>query len=318
VKKQIPAYVLTGFLGSGKTTVLLRMIEVAKAKGMQPIIVMNELGETNVERHLFKDIEMVELLNGCICCTIQDDMRSELEQILHTENKGDILFIEGTGVANPEEIIEALTHPQLIDQVKLQSVISVIDASKYLDYQSRFQSAKEVRELLKQQVTFGSLIVLNKIDLTNDRLLEKVRKKVRSGKSEQTPIVEASNGLIEEEDLFATRFKWEEMNFHHTEKDEHEHHHPHNHSFQAIKVSNVGKVNRVKFEKWLKKHDEKIVRAKGLIQISETPKTYDFQYASKQLQLTPTSRHDELVMIFIGIGLNKEELMNSFREEVVE
>ncbi|WP_100372569.1 CobW family GTP-binding protein [Bacillus sp. FJAT-45037] len=308
----IPAYVLTGFLGSGKTTVLRRMIQTAKEEGLRPVIVMNELGEVNVERHLFEDVDMVEMLNGCICCTIQEDMRSELERFFEQENSGgDILFIEGTGIANPEEIVEALTHPNLVEKVQLQSVISLIDASKYLEYQSRFQSSKEVRELLGQQVTSSSLLILNKMDLVSERELAKLYKKLHSIKREEIPILEAINGQVDVGELFLERVDWNKVTLNESAHIEKEHHHHHHHTFQAIRIDGIEKIDRIKFEKWLKQHDQQIIRAKGNITLTESPKKYSFQYASKQLQLSAAASEDELIIILIGIGLDKEELVHS-------
>ncbi|MEC2070666.1 CobW family GTP-binding protein [Alkalihalophilus marmarensis] len=315
--KQIPAYVLTGFLGSGKTTVLQRMIQSAKDDGLRPIIVLNELGETNVERHLFTDVEMVELLNGCICCTIQEDMRTELEELLRSDDPGDILFIEGTGIANPQEIMEALTHPHLIEAVQLQSIISVLDTSKFLEYQSRFQSSKEVRQLLKQQVEFASLLLFNKMDLTDDRTLNKVKKKVEVLKQKNTPIIETEMGNVDHTELFASRFKWELEESEKSQNNHHHHHHHHQHTFQAVRVKDVPHIERVAFEKWLKKNDEHIIRAKGCVRLTETPRLFHFQYASKTLQLMPAEREDEPVIILIGTGFQREELLDSINTEVL-
>jgi G3E family GTPase len=112
---------------------------------------------------------MVELLNGCICCSIQDDLKQTLDQFV--KNPVDTLLIEGTGVANPNEIIEAIANPSYIDQFELRSIISLVDASNYLDYQSIFSSSKEIRTLLKEQLTCATLIILNKTDLISEKKL---------------------------------------------------------------------------------------------------------------------------------------------------
>ncbi|MDM5284988.1 GTP-binding protein [Peribacillus frigoritolerans] len=97
--KKIPIYIISGFLGSGKTTLLTHILEYYKTKNIKPAIVLNELGKVNVELHLFGDEHVFELLNGCICCTIQDVLRTTLTTLLdsHVKKPIDVLFIEGTG-----------------------------------------------------------------------------------------------------------------------------------------------------------------------------------------------------------------------------
>jgi len=168
MEKSVPAYIITGFLGSGKTTVLQNILTYCKEKNLKPAIVLNEIGETNVEVDLFVEDNVLEMLNGCICCSIQADFTSELQSFLTSltsSERPDILLIEGTGVANPLEIVDALTDPQLIDMVDLHSIINLIDASKYLEYQSIFSSSKEIRTVLRSQITTSSFIILNKLFL---------------------------------------------------------------------------------------------------------------------------------------------------------
>lgn len=150
---KIPVYVISGFLGSGKTTVLLNMLESCKEKGQQTGIILNELGEENVEGHLFEDKKVFELLNGCICCTLQEDLKETLDNLVTemVDHPLDVLFIEGTGVANPLEIQEALLSKPYSDQFEIMSIITVLDASHYLEYQSVFSSSAEVRKLCRSK-----------------------------------------------------------------------------------------------------------------------------------------------------------------------
>jgi G3E family GTPase len=92
--KKIAVYVLNGFLGSGKTTVLLKMLEQYKQENKKVAVILNELGAVNVESHLFKDQQLIELLNGCICCTIQGDLYKTLQLITtqHEREPIDVLL----------------------------------------------------------------------------------------------------------------------------------------------------------------------------------------------------------------------------------
>ncbi|WP_096201067.1 CobW family GTP-binding protein [Bacillus sp. FJAT-45350] len=333
---KIPVYLITGFLGSGKTTVLTDIVKYYKQKGLNAGVVLNELGEVNVEKDLFQDdAPMIELLNGCICCTIQDDLTNELDQFIQMykrdNNQLDVLLIEGTGVANPAEVIEALTHPQLINDVEIKSVISLIDASRFLEYQSIFSSSKDIRTVLKQQVTNSTLTILNKVDLVDQNKLKKVKKKITEI-SNSAELVEASYGKAGIDVLLKERMKTTSMHlkeeYKHSccdgpEHEQHEgcshkHEHDHPHLFQAIKFDGISVIDRIMLEKWLKQLPDTVVRAKGIVQLTETPRPFQFQYASGQLHLSKIQQDKKIdpCIIIIGHGLEVEKLRESFEESV--
>ncbi|WP_026675041.1 CobW family GTP-binding protein [Alkalihalobacterium bogoriense] len=310
--KRIPVYLLTGFLGSGKTTVLLRMLEEMKQNGKKPAVILNELGEVNVEKSLFGQQSVMELLNGCICCTIQDDLKNELSAFLETQPDIDMIIIEGTGIANPKEVVEALTHPVLFEKVELYSIISLVDASKYLEYQSLFSSSKEIRTILKQQVSSCSLLVLNKLDLINEKLKTKVRKKL-SETVEENKIIETSHGEVPLEELLKKRMESVTVSARH---DHHHHHHHHDTPlFQALKIEDIPVVNKTLFEKWLKSLPNEVIRAKGVIDIEKQGR-FSFQYSSGQFQLHGNEVHDEeTCIIIIGPSLHVTNIQQSFQHQ---
>ncbi|MBP3951087.1 CobW family GTP-binding protein [Bacillus suaedae] len=308
--KRIPVYIITGFLGSGKTTVLKQMVEHAKAKQLKPAILLNELGAENVEKQLFDNEEMIELLDGCICCTIQEDMKEELVAFLEKRQDIDILFIEGTGIANPIEIVEALTHPTLINKVEVHTIIGVVDSSRYLEFQSLFQSSKEIREMLKDQVKASSLLILNKKDLINEKEMKKVIERVERLKQKGVEIVQTSFGEVDKELLFLKRVQTEEWTYQ-KHSHEHGHHHHHDHPFQAIKLEHIPAMDKRMFEKWLK-DQPKLLRAKGYIALSPDHHLFSFQFASGYLQLTPLDEKVVPCLILIGAGLD-QSVVESFR-----
>lgn len=324
--KRVPAYIITGFLGSGKTTVLLHLLNYCKEKSLKPAIVLNEIGDTNVEKNLFNDENMLEMLNGCICCSIQEDFTKELHSFLESLNKAekpDLLIIEGTGIANPLEIVDALTHPLLIDAVELYSVINLIDASKYLEYRSIFSSSKEVRDVLKSQIETSTLILLNKVDLINDKMIKKVNRKVEEGKRNDTPILTTSYGQVEPELLLKKRIDI----YRSTDKESLKcgcssnhtcstHEKENNHSFQAIKIELKNSIDRLELEAWLKQLPKTIVRSKGIVTLTETVGLFQFQYASNQLHLNriKTEKAISPCIILIGINMDRNQIETSFWE----
>ncbi|WP_342599852.1 GTP-binding protein [Psychrobacillus sp. FSL H8-0483] len=317
-KTKIPVYILSGFLGSGKTTVLLNMLEHCKNKGQHPGIILNELGQENVEGHLFEDKKVVELLNGCICCTIQDDLKETMDNLIAEMDSSplDVLFIEGTGVANPLEIQESLLSKPYIDQFEIMSIITVLDASHYLEYQSVFSSSAEVRKLMKEQMVCGSLLLLNKTDLIRSEQLDKVIQKITKIAGVETELVKCSYGQIEAGMLFEKRFQSISIGKQHSDIDHHHHHHS---TVQAIKLEDFPAFQQKTFEKWLKQLPNNVLRGKGIVEIENSNQFYSFQYASKKVTFTPvpSTLNKKNIIILIGTGLNNEA-MNSHCKQLLE
>lgn len=313
--RRIPVYVLSGFLGSGKTTVLLNMIKSCKEKGLQPGIILNELGEANVENHLFREENVFELLDGCICCTIQDDLTETLDDLmLQIETQPlDVLFIEGTGVANPLEINEVFLDSSQIDRFELMSVITVLDASHYLEYQSVFSSSAEVRKLLKEQIAGASLLVLNKTDLISNKQLENIKLKIRKMTGIEKEIVESKYGNAPLDQLFEKRIQSLILRRDQSTDGHHYHHHS---AVQAIMIDYTSPIKQKSFEKWLKQLPPNVLRGKGLVEMEGSDQFYSFQYASGKSVLRPvTDLYDPTpVVILIGIGLDVEQVKNEWEQ----
>ncbi|MBW5448126.1 GTP-binding protein [Cohnella sp. CFH 77786] len=161
--KMIPVYVLTGFLGSGKTTLLRRLIDDARERGWKPAVLMNEVGDVNLDGMLVDaEVPMAEMLGGCICCTIRGDLGLELMQLAE-EYAPDLIWIESTGVAEPMEIIDAVTDASLYGKLELKGVVTVVDARHLLD-RMRIGTGKTYR-LMRDQIRAATVVLLNKTDL---------------------------------------------------------------------------------------------------------------------------------------------------------
>ncbi|MGD6795397.1 CobW family GTP-binding protein [Metabacillus indicus] len=300
--RKIPVYTISGFLGSGKTTLLVKMADEMKNRGQKVGIILNELGNENVEKHLFKDQQVHELLNGCICCTIQDDLVTTLKAF-KAEQSADVLLIEGTGVANPLEIKDVLLSPALIDDYELRSMIGIVDASHYLDYQSMFSSSKEIRSLLKEQIISSDFLILNKIDLAGDKELEKVKKKIRKTVPEDVEIYHASYGNVPFEKLIEQRHSSLTL----SEGGGHHHHH---HSIGTIKIENPQVMGLSELESLLRDIDG-LIRAKGHILAEGTMR--EMQYAAGKAVISKEKvESDKPVLILIGQNLPAERIQKLF------
>lgn len=176
----IPVVILSGFLGSGKTTLLLRLLAESNARGLRPGILMNELGKRDVDSEILReqgDPAVSRLLDGCVCCSKKSELAAGLDTLIRT--KPDLLFIELTGVANPEEVADALTEPGLLGKVRIRQIVTLLDAEHLLEYNSVFSADKELVRTLRRQIEVADRIVVNKTDLVSPSVLAKIDKTVR-------------------------------------------------------------------------------------------------------------------------------------------
>lgn len=317
--KRIPVYVLGGFLGSGKTTVLLHMLQYCEQMGWKTGVILNELGEANVEGHLFQNEKVYELLNGCICCTIQDDLKETMDSLISeiAHQPIDVLFIEGTGVANPLEIQEVLLSTPYIDQFELMSIITVIDASHFLEYQSIFSSSAEVRHLLKEQIVCGSLLLLNKTDVVSTEQLNRLKQKVRKIAGDKKFVVESAYGEVDPALLFEQRIQSILLDNTSTHNAHHHHHHS---NVKAIKLDALPAFNQRKFEKWIKQLPDGVLRGKGFIRLEGADGLFSFQYAAKKVAFVPVpvSLDREAVIILIGIEIEEKQIQQAYKKLITQ
>ncbi|MDF2937283.1 MAG: cobalamin synthesis protein [Paenibacillaceae bacterium] len=178
MERPVPVYILAGFLGSGKTTLLTRIIRSLQEKGQKPAVVMNELGEVNLDGvAVGLEVPMAELLDGCICCTVQGDLGIAVQQLIRDEAP-DAIFIEATGVANPMEILDGVTEASLYTRMELKGVITVADAAMLLAETAK--ATGKTYRLLEEQIRCASLIVLNKADLVDEPALVSLEEALRA------------------------------------------------------------------------------------------------------------------------------------------
>lgn len=173
----VPIYILSGFLGSGKTTLLQQMLENWKAEGKTPAVVMNEIGDVNLDGMMLgEDVAMAELLSGCICCSNRADLGMELYNLIQT-GEPDVIVIEASGVANPVEILDAVTEISLYHRMELRNLITVVDAAHLWELYEQ-QQGKTYR-LMQEQIRAASVLIINKSDLLEPERLEKVEQIAR-------------------------------------------------------------------------------------------------------------------------------------------
>ena len=222
VAKKIPATVVTGFLGAGKTTMIRNLIKLSHGKKLA--LVVNEFGDLAVDGELLKgcgnpdctDEDIYELANGCICCTVADDFLPTIEKILDHHEPPDHIVIETSGLALPKPLVQAFGWPEVRTRVTVDGVVAVLDGPAVAD--GRFahephrvdeqRAADEeldhdspLHELYEDQLACADLVLLNKIDLMESRLADKVATNVRSKLRNGVRLIKVANGAVDAEVL---------------------------------------------------------------------------------------------------------------------
>lgn len=297
--QKIPATVITGFLGSGKTTMIRNLLE--NANGKRIALIINEFGDLGVDGGILKgcgietcrEEDIIELNNGCICCTVADDFIPTMMKLLDRPDRPDHIVIETSGLALPQPLVAAFNWPEIKTQVTVDGVITVIDAAavaegRFADDHDKIDAQRvaddaldhesPLEELFEDQIHAADLIVLNKTDLIDAEALERVRKDVASRSTRPTNMVQASFGNlgadvllglgVGSEDDIANRKSHHEQ--HHESGDDHEHSHDEFESF-VVEAGEVAdpKGFAAKLQKIIAAHD--ILRLKGFANVPGKP-----------------------------------------------
>ncbi len=177
-KTGLPVTIITGFLGSGKTTLLNHIL--TNQQGVKTAVLVNEFGEIGIDNDLIVDASddntMVELSNGCVCCTINEDLMNAVYKIMERPDKVDYMIVETTGLADPLPVALTFLGSELRDLTRLDSIITVVDAENFNI--SLFNS-----EVAQSQIAYGDIILLNKTDLVDEADLDLLEVQLRDIKS---------------------------------------------------------------------------------------------------------------------------------------
>jgi len=217
LQQKIPATVITGFLGAGKTTMIRNLLQ--NAGGKRIALIINEFGDLGVDGDVLKgcgaeactEDDIIELTNGCICCTVADDFIPTMAKLLERENRPDHIVIETSGLALPQPLVAAFNWPEIKTQVTVDGVITVVDsaavaAGRFADDHDKVDALRvedenldhesPLEELFEDQLTAADLIVLNKTDLLDAEGVRTVREEVASRIARKPSMIEAKNGEV--------------------------------------------------------------------------------------------------------------------------
>ena len=267
--KKIPATIITGFLGAGKTTLIRHMLQ--NAQGRRIALIINEFGDLGVDGDILKgcgdetcrEEDVVELSNGCICCTVADDFIPTMEKLLAREDKPDHIVIETSGLALPQPLVRAFNWPGISTQVTVDGVVTVVDGKAVTE--GRFAHSVEavdeqrkldenldhetpLSELFEDQVACADMIVVNKADLLDTAQADALVVSLRSSARDGVQVVKTSMGKLPVDVLLGQGIGAEadlasrhELHHHHHE-DDHDHDHD---AFESF-VVNLGEISDAK------------------------------------------------------------------------
>jgi cobalamin biosynthesis protein CobW len=215
---KIPVTVITGFLGAGKTTLIRHLL--GHAKGKRIALIINEFGDLGVDKEVLaacgeetcREEDMIELSNGCICCTVAEDFIPTMETLLGRAERPDHIIIETSGLALPQPLIRAFNWPEIKSQVTIDGVVTVVDAAALSE--GRFAADEQavarqreadamldhltpLGELFKDQLMAADLIIVNKTDIAEPAALERVETRLRGEIRPGTGMIRAQNGHVD-------------------------------------------------------------------------------------------------------------------------
>jgi len=295
VKTRIPATIITGFLGAGKTTLIRHLL--ANADGRRIALIINEFGDVGVDRSLLADCgdetckpeDIVELANGCICCTVADDFIPTMRMLIARDPAPDHIVIETSGLALPQPLVRAFNWPEVRANVTVDGVVTVIDARAVAD--GRFAADKAaiaaqreadanldhdspLHELFEDQLGCADLIILNKTDLVDEAGLALVAEIVRQEKRPAAQIVRSVRGQLSPDVLIGLGAKAEDdaanRRSHHEMEGGEDHDHD---DFDSFVVSIRPIADPRAFSKALIEaaSEMPILRAKGFLAVENKP-----------------------------------------------
>jgi G3E family GTPase len=289
-------YILSGFLGSGKTTLLKRLLEDEKQKGRKVAVMMNELGSVSIDSNVVEeDVALKELLGGCICCSIQDKLESQLQGLLLNE-KPEVIYIETTGAAHPVEVVDVILSPYFANQLNIKGVITTVDGPRWLSRQSL---SPQLLQLLMQQIKHADMIIVNKIDELSE--------------DEQATLTFEVQGLNPHAHCLLTTFSKVNMkqlrSLTVSEKVD----------IQKVNVKNDLRLSTFvytfkkavdldEFEGFLRSLPDSIFRMKGYIKFNENDYPYLFQYSYGMPLYMKEEMNYPLNLVFIGEKMDWTEV----------
>jgi G3E family GTPase len=350
----IPATILTGFLGSGKTTLLKRVL--SEAHGQKIAIIENEFGEENIDTDILvteTKEQIIQMSNGCVCCTIREDLRTTLQDLAEKKRKGELDFdrvvIETTGLADPGPVAQTFFMDDVVaESFLLDSILTLVDAKHAAEQLNNRQEAR-------RQVGFADQIFISKADLVSHAELDALQHRLKH-MNPRAPQRAVHFGEVELSEVFDLRgfnlnakldidpdFLTDEHEHHHHHDHDHEHdehcnhpshqhhhetghHHHHDDDVKSFVFKSKRAFDPAKLEDFLGAmvniYGPRMLRYKGVLHMKGTERKVIFQGVHQLMgsDLGPqwaASETRDNKMVFIGIDLPKDIFMQGLEQCLV-
>jgi G3E family GTPase len=299
--KKVEVFILSGFLGSGKTTLLKNLLLQEKELNRKVAVVMNELGKVSIDSQaVTDDIPLKELLNGCVCCTIQGQLEVHLQTLIQSHTI-DSIYIETTGVAHPIEVLDACLSPLFAEKLFVQSIITTIDANLWMEKETL---SIRLQKLLQEQVKHADVLLINKVDQLSDREQSQIVFDIQAiNPKAKALLTQYSRVNLSDVSLSRPQVVGSHERTH-VEKDLHVKTYVHQFSVP---------IDLDIFEKWLKEMPDTIYRIKGYLRFTYSQNTYLFQYSYGMPIYMKAEMDYPMTVVFIG-----EELQTNWMKSEME
>ncbi|WP_052427580.1 CobW family GTP-binding protein [Neobacillus niacini] len=309
---RVPVIILSGFLGSGKTTLLLNLLEESEQKGMTFGILMNEFGKMDVDSHIINGrstVPIQSLNDGCVCCSKKSELINSFEELLRTRPK--VIFVELTGLANPEEVMGELLKKELISRVYVKSVVTLVDA----EIISRITSF-DMRSTYARQLFSADSIIVNKMDLVEDLLRPKIETLIKE-LNESAEILFTTLGHVGLDKLLNVNRAGKESDrrdsFQTTVDNELIGDQPSYDYLSTIAIPVPIKVTKRIIEEYFSRLKPNLIRAKGFVQLEDDNRNYLVQFTGNRISCEVFMEYESHPFItLIGVDLNANQAFEEF------
>ncbi|MEO1432248.1 MAG: cobalamin biosynthesis protein CobW [Cyanobacteria bacterium J06633_8] len=337
---KIPVTVITGFLGSGKTTLIRNLLQ--NNQGKRIAVVVNEFGELGIDGELLQSCQICpdeesentnniyELTNGCLCCTVQEEFLPTMQELIKRRDSIDCILIETSGLALPKPLVKAFRWQEIRNAATVDSVITVVDSEavaagtfasdlEAIESQRQADDSLEhetpLQELFEDQLACADLVVLNKTDLVNRETLAQVKHLVKEELPRVVKIVESHQSEVDSSVLLgleaAVEDNLDKRPSHHDTEEEHEHddeitsHH--------VVLDRTFEPDKLKQQLQNLVQEQEIFRVKGFVAVADKPMRLVMQSVGNRFEQfydrawkAEESRQTRLV--FIGKDLNSSDI----------